>query len=253
MRSIEVPREGTVGGIVWAVHRKCNLDCQVEMQYDEEHVALVKRLRRLAAGSSCARARGCDSVGEPWHVRSAYAPEQMLCQMGFRTRRGRWLVCDVGVVRQRRSNESGATDTELLDAADVNKERAEASSTTMEYGVPADYEGVSVAIDSPKWGESFTSGDNEYGSVTMDVLFENRSDVDVESPLITIHCESAEGYYSNQHSGPIDPFDPLPSGTKAEGQTETNVTLPCEDGWIQWEPAVFDKDVPTFRWALPAP
>lgn len=151
------------------------------------------------------------------------------------------------------SEGSGATETELRDAADVNKERAEASATMMEYGVAAEYEGVSVAIESPRWGESFTSGDTEYGSVTMDVLFENRSEVDVDSPLITIHCESDEGFYSNQHSGPIDPSEPLPSGTKAEGPTETNVTLPCEDGWIQWKPMVLDEDVPTFRWDLPAP
>ena len=149
------------------------------------------------------------------------------------------------------SNESAGTDTELRDAADVNQERAAANSTSVEYGAAAEYEGVSVVIDAPQWGQGFTSGEVEYRSISMDVVFENRSDVDVDGPLITVHCESDEGYYSNQHSGPIDPLDPLPSGTRAEGQTETNATMPCQDGWIQWTPG-YDGDAPTFRWELPA-
>jgi hypothetical protein len=145
---------------------------------------------------------------------------------------------------------SDATDTELRDATEVNREQAEENSTRVEYGVAAEHEGVSVVVNAPQWGEGFTSGETEYRDVTMDVVFENRSDADIDSPLVTVHCESDEGFYSNQHSGPIDPFDPLPSGTKAEGQTETSATVPCQDGWIQWTPS-YDLDAPTFRWDLP--
>lgn len=151
---------------------------------------------------------------------------------------------------------SGGSDAseseELRDASDVNQENAEAASTQLEYGEAGEYEDVSVTIRSAHWEEEFESGDSDFRTIIMDVLFENRSDEDVDSPLITVHCENHPDDYSNQHSGPIDPFDPLPSGTKAEGPTETGVTMPCENGWIQWSPMVIGEEVPTFRWPLPA-
>lgn len=150
-------------------------------------------------------------------------------------------------------DDSGATagtetSTTLADAADVNEANEAEASSTLAYGEAAEQDGVSVLIDGATWGRTFTSGGTQFRDLLVDVIFSNRGQEDVDSPLISYRCSNNDET-GNQHDGPIDILDPLPAGSEAEGVATISVTLPCEDGWLEWDP---DFDDVGFRWPLPA-
>ena len=149
-------------------------------------------------------------------------------------------------------SETASDDSTLRDAGEANREQEAESTdaTRLELAESAEIESVTVTIKSAEWGETFDSGGVEYRDLMLDVRFTNPGEEDAESPLLVAVCSNRSAAdAANQHEGPIDVFEPLPAGTQAEGPAVISVELPCEPGWLEWDPKF---DGTGFRWPMPA-
>lgn len=136
-------------------------------------------------------------------------------------------------------------------ASDVNNAREATKTegvTRLEYDAQGWSGSTSVTIRSAKWGKKFESGGKHLQDIELNVEFANIDVTDFEPILVTTECINRPNDSPNQHSGPIDMSDPLRAGSRVGGLAIISVELPCEPGWISWEPR-FEHE---FRWPLPA-
>lgn len=141
-------------------------------------------------------------------------------------------------------DDDASSDNASQDAQQVLDDREDAAATTLSFGETAEDAGIKVTVKDAEWAGNVDGG---MRTLAMDVRFENTTDEDVSSPLISFRCRGTDET-GNQHSGPLDPLDPLPAGTVAEGQAEMFVAQPCDDGWLEWDQGY---DGEAFRWPMP--
>jgi hypothetical protein len=157
------------------------------------------------------------------------------------------FACGGGKKQTTSSSDSLRNASSALSSSSVNKTD---NVTRLQYGQQAEHKGIVVRVDSATLGRTFTSGSTPYQDLNLQVRFENHNDKDVDSPLITAHCANRD-FYSNQHTGPIDPSGPLPAKSEAEGAAVITVEQPCENGWLAWKPRLPVTDETEFRWPYP--
>jgi hypothetical protein len=160
-----------------------------------------------------------------------------------------WLLaCSSQTKSTTSSSDSLRNASSALSSSSVNKTD---NVTRLPYRQQADYKGIVVRVDSATLGRMFTSGSTTYEDLNLQVRFENHNDKDFDSPLTTAHCANQD-FYSNQHTGPIDPSGPLPAKSEAEGAAVISVEQPCEQGWLAWTPRMPITDKTEFRWPYPS-